>query len=374
MAAKWLVVGAGLTGCTIAERIASTLDQKVIVIDRRNHIGGNTYDYYDEAGILVHRYGPHIFHTQSQRVWDYLSRFTKWKNYTHRVLAHVQNQYVPLPFNLTSIEKLFSPAKADALIRELLRLYPLEANVPILRLRETTSKEIKSLADYIYQHVFYGYTVKQWGMPPEALDPSVTARVPVRISRDDRYFQDRFQAMPDPGYTAMCERMLSHPNIEVLLEVDFKRSRFDIKYSRMVYTGPIDEYFECIYGALPYRSLDFECRTFTADRVQIAPTLNYPDGREYTRTVEMKQLTGQKHHRSTIIVEYPKPYVRGENEPYYPIPQSENEVRANAYRKLAGKLAPEVIFAGRLADYRYYNMDQAVARALSVFDTQIARS
>jgi UDP-galactopyranose mutase len=301
-----------------------------------------------------------------------MSQFTEWNPYEHRVLGFVENRLVPIPFNLSSIDAAFPQPTAKEIKEELLREYGHGANVSIMRLRTTSNATVRRLADYVYEHVFYSYTVKQWGLTPEQLDPSVTARVPVRVSQDDRYFQDPFQAMPRMGYTSLCERMLAHPNIELLLGVDFRRVESDVKWRRMAYTGPIDEYFDGIHGTLPYRSLEFEFRTVACEQAQIAPTINYPDNRAYTRTVEMKQLTGQRHSKSTVVVEFPRPYVPGVNEPYYPIPQQENELPKAAYQKEAMRLAPHVIFAGRLADYCYYNMDQAVARALSVFERDIA--
>src|SRR5215212_6836688 len=261
MKVDWLIVGAGFTGLVLAERIASQLDQKVLVVERRNHIGGNAYDYYDDNGILVHRYGPHIFHTNSKKVWNFLSQFTEWRPYYHRVLALVDGRKVPVPFNLNSLYAVFPPKYASTLEDLLLEHYGFGAKIPILKLRQAASGELRFLADYNYEKVFYGYNLKQWGLKPEELNPSVTGRVPVHISRDDRYFQDTYQAMPKLGYTEMFRRMLKQENVRVLLNTDYQDIVNDVKFGRMIYTGPIDAYFDYTYGPLPYRSLRWEHMT-----------------------------------------------------------------------------------------------------------------
>lgn len=253
MKVDWLIVGAGFTGAVLAERIASQLDQKVLVVEKRNHIGGNAYDYYNEHGVLVHKYGPHIFHTNSKKVWDYLSQFTEWRPYYHRVLASVEGKLVPVPFNLNSLYALFPPKYAERLEEKLICTYGFGVKVPILKMKEAKDEELRFLADYIYKNIFYGYTIKQWELTPEELDPSVTGRVPVYISRDDRYFQDTYQAMPKQGYTAMFGRILSHKNIKVLLNTDYREIVREICFNRMIYTGPIDVYFDYMHGSLPYR-------------------------------------------------------------------------------------------------------------------------
>jgi UDP-galactopyranose mutase len=371
MKVDWLIVGAGFTGCTLAERIATQLDQKVLLIDRRNHVGGNAYDHYDKNGILVHKYGPHIFHTNSKKVWDYLSGFTEWRPYHHHVLAVVEGKQVPVPFNLNSLELLFPRRLAERLECALLEAYGFGVKVPILKMRENPGAELRNLADYIYKNVFYSYTVKQWELKPDELDPSVTGRVPVYISRDDRYFQDTWQAMPRYGYSALFERMLNHRNVRVLLNTDYRELEGMVRFDRMIYTGPVDDYFDYLHGHLPYRSLRFEFVTADQERVQDAGTVNYPNDYDFTRITEQKYLTGQRSPVSTLVYEYPQPYVPGENEAYYPIPREENRGQYNLYLKEAEKLNGSVLLAGRLADYKYYNMDQAVARALKLFEESV---
>ncbi len=380
-----LIVGAGLTGAVLAERAASQLGLSVLVLDRRPHVGGNTFDPLDETGVRVHRYGPHFFHTNSAKVWDYLSEFTAWHPYEHRVLAEIEGQRVPVPFNLTSLHALFPVAQAERLERLLVGTYGAEAKVPILKLRETAGADptlsardradLAALADYIYERVFYGYTVKQWDLEPEALGSAVMGRVPVHISRDDRYFQDTYQALPADGYAAMVERMLAHPNIHVETGVDFHEAEGGVSFHRLIYTGPIDVFFEEAYGPLPYRSLRFEFEPHDAPFVQECAQVNFPnrpgEGPDYTRITEVKHATGQVVDGTVLCVEYPRAHTPGQTEPYYPIPMESTRAQ---YAKYAAEAAKEArtIFAGRLADYKYYNMDQAVGRALSVFDRELA--
>lgn len=371
MKVDYLVLGAGLSGCVIAERLASVLGKRVLLVDRRDHVGGNAYDYYDANGILVHRYGPHIFHTNSEVVWTYLSRFTEWRPYEHRVLAAVDGRYVPVPFNLNALEALFPARQASLITAQLVKRYGFPAKVPILKLLEDQESGIREFAEYVYRRVFYGYTVKQWGITPEELSPSVTARVPVHISRDDRYFQDTYQAMPRTGYSEMFRRMIAHPNIHVLLKTDSRDVAAWGRFDRVVYTGPIDEYFGYIHGPLPYRSLRFELTHQRGSLVQAVGQINFPSQYEFTRTTEFRHLTGQGGDGTTIATEYPLPYIRGKNDPYYPVPREENQEIFARYQEEAAALKGRVFFAGRLADYRYYNMDQAVARALSLFEKEI---
>jgi UDP-galactopyranose mutase len=372
MKIDWLIVGAGFTGCTLAERIATQLNQKVLLIDRRNHVGGNAYDYHNHNGILLHKYGPHIFHTNSKKVWDYLGAFTEWRPYHHHVLAVVDGRKVPVPFNLNSLQQLFPRKYAEKLEDALLGAYGFGVKVPILKMREHEDPDLRSLADYIYKNVFYSYTLKQWELKPEQLDPSVTGRVPVYISRDDRYFQDTWQAMPRYGYSALFQKMLDHRNIRVLLNTDFKELEGMVKFNRMVYTGPVDDYFEQIHGHLPYRSLRFDFVDVNEERVQEVGTVNYPNDYDFTRITEQKYLSGQKSPVSTLVVEYPQAHIPGVTEPYYPIPTEENRAQYNLYLEEVRKLKGSVLLAGRLADYKYYNMDQAVAHALKVFEDSIA--
>jgi UDP-galactopyranose mutase len=372
MKIDWLIVGAGFTGCTLAERIATQLNQKVLLIDRRNHVGGNAYDYHNHNGILLHKYGPHIFHTNSKKVWDYLGAFTEWRPYHHHVLAVVDGRKVPVPFNLNSLQQLFPRKYAEKLEDALLGAYGFGVKVPILKMREHEDPDLRSLADYIYKNVFYSYTLKQWDLKPEQLDPSVTGRVPVYISRDDRYFQDTWQAMPRYGYSALFRKMLDHRNIRILLNTDFKELEGMVKFNRMVYTGPVDDYFEQIHGHLPYRSLRFDFVDVNEERVQEVGTVNYPNDYDFTRITEQKYLSGQKSPVSTLVVEYPQAHIPGVTEPYYPIPTEENRAQYNLYLEEVRKLKGSVLLAGRLADYKYYNMDQAVAHALKVFEDSIA--
>ncbi|MGC8952729.1 UDP-galactopyranose mutase [Chloroflexus sp.] len=368
MSTDWLIVGSGFTGAVLAERIASQLNQTVLIVEKRDHIGGNAFDEFDHHGILVHRYGPHIFHTNSLKVWNYLSQFTEWHPYYHRVLAIVEGRPIPIPFNLNSIEQLFPIRLAEQLQTKLISHFGFGTKIPILRMKEVSDSDIQFLADYVYQNIFYHYTTKQWGLKPEDLDASVTARVPIYISRDDRYFQDTYQAMPKHGYTRLFQRMLSHPNIRILLKTDYREISDMIKYHRMVYTGPIDEFFDYKYGKLPYRSLRFQFEHYQVAQYQPVGQMNYPNDYQYTRITEFKHLTGQQHHATTVAFEFPVEHRTGENEPYYPIPSSVNRELFAKYRAEADAL-PTTIFAGRLADYQYYNMDQAIARALKIFDT-----
>ena len=371
MKVDWLVVGAGFTGASLAERLAAN-GQRVLVVDQRDHIAGNAYDYYDQHGILVHRYGPHIFHTNSQKVWAYLSRFTEWRPYFHRVLASIDGKRVPVPFNLNSLYELFPHGRAGQLEELLIARYGFGQKVPILRLREEKDPALQQLASYIYEKVFSGYTSKQWGFSPEQLSPSVTGRIPVFISRDDRYFQDTYQAMPSQGYTVMFQRMLSHPNIRVLLGCGYNDVKDEITFGHLVYTGSVDGFFESVHGPLPYRSLRFELQHHSEERYQEVGQVNFPNEYDFTRVTEFKHLTGQRAYGTTTAVEFPEAHRPGENDPYYPIPLDENRALYSEYQKEMKDLQPGVVFAGRLADYKYYNMDQATARALSVFEREIA--
>lgn len=372
MKTDWLIVGAGYTGAIIAERIATQLDQKVLVVEKRSHIAGNAYDYYDDHGVLIHKYGPHIFHTNSKKVWDYLSGFTTWRPYYHKVLGVVEGKRIPIPFNFNSLYAVFPQDYASKLEQLLIDKFGYGQKVPILKLRKEKSKDLSFLADYIYKHVFLGYTLKQWGLKPEDLDKSVTGRIPIYLSRDNRYFQDEFQAIPEHGYTRMFENILNHKNIKVLLNTDYKEVVGEVSFNKMVYSGPLDAYFDFKHGELPYRSLSFGLKNIPKDHFQEVAQVNYPNEYDYTRITEFKYLSGQEVPSTTVAYEFPQAYVRGENTPYYPIPKDENTELANKYKAEAKKL-DNVIFAGRLADYQYYNMDQVAARALSVFEKEILK-
>ncbi len=362
-----VVVGAGFAGSVIAERLASRLGRSVLVLDRRPHIGGNAYDEYDDAGVLVHRYGPHIFHTNGSDIAAYLSRFTEWRPYEHRVLAAVRDRLLPIPINRTTVNELFGLDLRDA--EEVEAFYASRAE-PREPKRTSEDVVVARVGRELYELFFRGYTRKQWGLDPSQLDASVTARVPTRSDDDDRYFTDRFQAMPRDGYTAMFQRMLDHPLIEVRTGVDFETARHQLDYDLLVYTGPIDEYFGHRFGRLPYRSLRFEFETVERPIVQPTGTINYPaEDIPYTRTSEFKHMTGQTGPVTTLVREFPTAI----GDPYYPIPRPENGELYRRYQSLA-EATPDVEFVGRLATYKYYNMDQVVAQALTTFRKIAARS
>ena len=366
----WLIVGAGYTGATLAERIASQLGQRVLIIDQRDHIGGNAFDAAEDDGLLVHRYGPHIFHTNSDMVWQYLSRFTAWRPYFHKVLGHIDGQFVPLPFNINSIEQIFPHKLAQEIINALVDDIGFNQRVPILKLLESDRPQLKLIADYVAEKVFKNYTMKQWGLTPSELSPSVTARVPVAVSRDDRYFTDKYQAMPRDGYTAMFARMLDHPNITVELNTAWTPSFPDVA-DRVIFTGPIDAYFGHQHGALPYRSLRFDFVREAKRYYQPCGTVNYPNEFEFTRITEQKYLSDHQSDDTMLVFEYPETYVQGRNDPYYPILNDANQALFDKYADDAAQIGDKVLFAGRLADYCYYNMDQACGRALSLFNKKI---
>ncbi|MCU1253055.1 MAG: UDP-galactopyranose mutase [Edaphobacter sp.] len=351
----YLVVGAGFAGSVVAERIASQLGKRVLVIDKRPHIAGNAYDCPNEHGILIHRYGPHIFHTSSQKVVDYLSQFTLWRGYEHRVLAQVDGKLLPIPINLDTINRLYGlQLDSDGMKTFLAERVEVPAAI-----RTAEDNVVSRVGVELYRKFFRNYTRKQWGLDPSELDASVTGRIPVRFDHDDRYFTDTFQAMPLEGYTRMFERMLAHPNISVLLSTDYRSLAGKFPKAKIVYTGPIDEFFDYRFGPLPYRSLHFEHETHDQARFQPAAVVNYPNDHAYTRITEFKYLTGQEHAKTSIVYEYP----RAEGDPYYPIPRAESALLYEKYRALAAT-ATGVYFCGRLANYRYFNMDQVVAQAL----------
>ena len=354
----WCIVGAGFAGSVLAERIASERGEKVIVIDRRNHIGGNAYDKYNDAGLLIHQYGPHIFHTNAQSIVDYLSRFTKWRPYEHRVLGHVDGQLVPIPINLTTINSLYGLQLDEKGAAEFLAARA----EPIADIRTSEDVVVSAIGRGLYEKFFRGYTLKQWGLDPSELDKSVTARVPTRTNTDDRYFTDTFQMMPLHGYTRMFESMLDHPNINVMLQTDFADVRQAIPFRRLIYTGQIDEYFQFRFGMLPYRSLRFDHVTLDTPQHQPVGVVNYPQTEAYTRVTEYKHLTGQVHDKTSLTYEYPA----AEGDKYYPIPRPENQEMYKRYESFASSL-PNVWFVGRLATYKYYNMDQVVGQALATF-------
>lgn len=364
---KNLIVGCGLSGIVLAERLASQKHEEVLIIDRRGHIGGNIFDYKDkETGITVHQYGPHVFHTNSKEVWDYLSRFTEWHRFMYRVKAVMDGIEVNIPFNLDSLHKVFPKSLADKLEIKLIEKFGFNKKVPILELRQSNDKDLEFLAQYVYEKVFLGYTVKQWGVKPEDLDASVSGRVPVYISRDDRYFQDKYQGIPQDGYAAMVEKILDNPLIKVELNTDFNQIRNKIEYDRLFFSGAIDEYFNYELGRLPYRSLDIVFKKHDVEYLQSGPQMNYPENYDYTRSVEYKYYLGEKSDKTIVSYEYSCPYEEGKNERYYPIPDKDNQDLYNRYAEKAKELR-NVWFIGRLGDYKYYNMDQTVLRALELF-------
>ena len=354
----YLIVGAGFAGSVLAERLASQQNKKILIIDTRNHIGGNAYDHYNEDGILVHKYGPHIFHTNSRDVFEYLSTFTPWRRYEHRVLASVDGQLVPIPINLDTINKLYGLNLTAFEVKEFLD----SLAEPKEYIRTSEDVVVSKVGRELYEKFFRNYTRKQWGIDPSELDKSVTARVPTRTNRDDRYFTDTYQAMPIHGYTRMFDQMLTHPNIKIMLNTDYREIQDVIPYKEMIYTGPVDGFFDYCYGKLPYRSLEFKHETLNEDVHQPQAVINYPNEHLYTRVTEFKYLTGQEHLKTSIVYEYPQ----AEGDPYYPVPRPENAELYKQYKALADA-EPGVHFVGRLATYKYYNMDQVVAQALALY-------
>jgi len=355
-----LVVGAGFAGAVLAERLAADAGLTVLVVDRRPHIGGNAYDHLDEAGVLIHEYGPHIFHTNSADVFAYLSRFTRWRPYEHRVLAEVGDKLVPMPINRTTLNALYNlDLQTDEAAVEFLAARA----EPVEKVRTSEDVVVSAVGRELYETFFQGYTRKQWGLDPSELDKSVTSRVPTRTNTDDRYFTDTFQAMPLDGYTKMFERMLDHENIRVETGVDYRDIVDEVIFDRLIYTGPIDEFFDHCHGPLPYRSLRFQHKTLDQEQFQSVATVNSPaEATPYTRVTEYKHLTGQTHPKTSVTYEYPT----AEGDPYYPIPRPENQALFKRYEALA-EGRPDVIFVGRLATYRYYNMDQVVGQALATY-------
>lgn len=355
----YLIVGAGFAGSVLAERLAAGLNKRVLLIDRRPHIGGNAYDHYDDAGVLIHRYGPHIFHTNAQRIVDYLSRFTEWRPYEHRVLAEVDGQQVPIPINLTTLNALYGLDLDEAGAARFLA----ERAEPVAQIETSEDVVINQIGSELYRKFFRGYTRKQWGLDPSQLDKSVTARVPTRTNSDDRYFADAFQMMPLHGYTRMFEKMLAHPNIKIMTNTDYREIRDEVQYEHLVYCGPIDEFFDFRFGKLPYRSLKFRHETLDREWFQSVAVVNYPDeGVPHTRISEYKYLTGQQHPKTSVTYEYPC----ADGDPYYPIPRPENAALYKRYQALAEQ-TPGVTFLGRLGTYKYYNMDQVVGQALAQY-------
>lgn len=373
-----IVIGAGFAGA-VSARLLADRGEKVLILEQRPHIGGNAYDRLDDAGVLIHQYGPHIFHTNSKKVFDFLSRFTSWRDYQHRVVARFlpgNDAVMPVPFNLTSLRIAFGEEEGARLEEKLCARFGREQKVGILALRQEEDEDLKKVADYVYEHVFVHYTVKQWGTPPEEIDPATTARVPVFLSTDDRYFQDTWQGIPTDGYTAMFEKMLDHPNITVLTgtpagdrlsfeeNILFDGAPFD---GKVIYTGALDELFNCRFGRLPYRTLDFKFESYDQEWFQPRGTVNYTVDEDFTRITEFKYFSGQQLPKTTIVKEYSRPYTGADGEiPYYAVINPENMALYARYQQLAAKY-PGLILLGRLAEYRYYNMDAITLRAIETF-------
>jgi UDP-galactopyranose mutase len=354
-----LVVGAGFAGCVLAERLANGLHRRVLLVERRNHLGGNAHDFRDEQGLLVQRYGPHIFHASNRAVWDYLSQFTHWNGYVHRVLARVGDKQVYLPINLDTMERLYDRPFTPGQMREHFE----RCRVRLERIDNARDMVVSQVGTELYELLFRNYTKKQWGLYPEQLDPQVTGRLPVRFDRDTRYFTDPWQGIPSEGYTRMFERMLDSPKIEVRLDTDYAEVAGAVEFQRLIFTGPIDEFFGFEHGWLPYRSLAFQFETVAVERFQDAAVVNYPGSEDYTRITEFKQLYRQEHAATAICYEYGSE----EGPPFYPIPTAANHALHARYKARADDLA-NTHFIGRLAQYEYLNMDQVVERALALFE------
>lgn len=358
----FLIVGCGLSGATCA-RLLADRGYRVLIIDKRNHIGGNIYDYYNDAGILVHKYGPHIFHTKYKTVWDFLSKFTKWHRYQHRVLAYVRGQLVPMPINLDTINLVFNTNYTGENIWEFFEKVKIEGQ----SIENAKDMVVSKVGEELYELFFKGYTKKQWNLYPEELDAEVTARIPVRYTRDDRYFSDLYQGIPQGGYTVMVSNMLDHPGITLMLNINYQQIVGEISYDKMIFTGPIDSYFNYKYGRLPYRSINFEFETLDCACYQPVATVNYPNDYDFTRITEFKHMTGQVHPKTTIV----KEYSCSEGEPYYPIPRKANRALYEQYEQEAKQL-PNVWFTGRLGQYKYANMDIVVKEAMELIESILA--
>ena len=362
-----LVVGCGFSGAVLAERIASVLGEKVLIIDKRSHIAGNSYDYRDENNIFVHKYGSHIFHTTSERVWRYVRQFTSFNTYMHKVIALVDGVEANIPFNLETLHRVFPGTLANRLEKKILRKFSYNTKIPILEFAKQDDEDLKFLANYIYEKVFLHYTEKQWGFKPDEIDSEISARVPVVISNDCRYFHDKYQGIPIKGYTKLIENMLSHQNIEIRLNKEFSSIDECNKYKRVFYTGSIDELFKYKYGILPYRSVNFEFQIFNKEFYQSNAVINYPNNYDFTRVHEYKYYLGDKSPKTVVAKEYSTEFILEKNERYYPILKEDNISLYKKYLNEAHRV-PNLYILGRLGDYKYYDMDKAILRALSLFD------
>ena len=361
-----LVVGAGFSGAVIAREVAEKLGEEVVVIDKKKHIAGNSYDYRDENGIMIHKYGSHIFHTSSERVWNYLKKFTDFNQYMHKVIAIIDGIPTTIPFNFNTLHDVFPETMAKRLEEKLLANFEYNKKVPILEFQKQSDDYLKFLANYVYEKVFLHYTTKQWGSSPDDVDGAVTARVPVYLSKDSRYFQDKYQGIPLNGYTKVVENILDHKNIKVKLNTEFKKEMLR-DYKRVFFTGSIDEFFEYKFGKLPYRSVNFKFETYNKEYYQQNACVNYPCNYDFTRIHEYKYYLDDKSDKTVIAKEYSEFFELGKNERYYPIPKPENASLYNKYLEEA-KTLENVYFLGRLGDYKYYDMDKAILRALELFE------
>ena len=358
----FLIVGAGFAGSVLAERITSQLGKTCLIVEKRNHIGGNAYDHYDAAGVLLHTYGPHYFRTNSQRIIDYLGQFTEWREVQYKILSWTHGRYWQFPINLNTFEQLIGrPSTTEEMEAQLA-----EWRVRIDSPKNSEEVIVSQVGWKLYEMFFKNYTRKQWRRDAKELDPSVCGRIPIRTNRDDRYLSEKFQALPKHGYTPMFQKMLSNPKIEVRLNTDFREACAQVQFQHLIYTGPIDEYYDHCFGHLPYRSLRFEPETLKQEFFQPAMQVNYPNEQDFTRIVEIKHATGQKLPSTTIVREYPQDFGPG-REPYYPIPAPDARALYSKYAERAA-LEKDVTFVGRLATYRYYNMDQIVGMALAEFE------
>ena len=366
-----IVVGAGFSGATIANLIATELNEKVIIIDKKEHIAGNSYDYRDENGIMIHKYGSHIFHTNNEKVWKFLSHFTSFNTYMHEVVGILDGIEAQIPFNFNTLYQVFPQSMAKKLEEKLLDTFEYNTKVPILEFQKQDDDDLKYLANYVYEKIFLNYTTKQWGLSPKDVDGAVTARVPVYLSKDNRYFQDKYQGIPTEGYTKVVEKMLDNSNIELQLNTDFETFKAQnknlLENARIFYTGSIDEYFSYKYGQLPYRSVNFKFETYDREFYQSHACINYPNNYDFTRIHEYKHYLQDKSEKTVIAKEYSEFFELGKNERYYPIASEEN---AKLYAKYLNdaKLQKDVYFLGRLGDYKYYNMDLAIGRAIELFE------
>ncbi len=374
---KYIIVGAGLSGATMARLLADSGSQ-VTVVDKRKTIGGNVYDVKDKNGIIVQPYGPHIFHTSIPEVYEFLSKYTEWFKYEHRVLALIKGKAVPVPFNLTSLKELYPADKAERIEKVLLDEVGYGKKVPILSLKSHESKEVREFADFVYKNIFEFYTMKQWALKPEDLGEAVMNRVPVYVSEEDRYFTDTYQYQPREGFTKMVENMLCHPNITLKLGKDAKQSISlhegqiylnGVAYDgKLIYTGCVDELFDYKYGVLPYRTLKFRFKTYSRSSFQKAAVVNYTTSKPYTRISEFTKFTCNPTKKTVIVKEYSRAFKKGKNIPYYPIPVSENYEHYEKYRKEA-EAYKNLYLLGRLANYKYINMDVAVKNAMDLFES-----